>query len=625
MTMRTWTAGPRLAGGRTIEVSCHRQLGGPYTGVGAMLRQLVPEVVGRRPHCADPWAIEIVAIAPDLAGLLDPAPETLASVAVPEERTRIYPALRTRRIAHGVIDLLRFCAGPELLGSVTLSFTHVHEADPTDQEFLALLVRRRGHGSIRTIVQAEPEHLLAELTTALGEHARVDASSASAGADDLASGAGDWSAQLGSIPYQLERAGDTEQAVAALMNALKHCLDRGFYHAVIDYGMRIRAIVDPVPLTWDFWFATAKTATSHAVIGQPEQAEDLYLELRALSAEPQLQMNTSYALGMVYTRYFTGGRKDHRIAKAYVNNAIAMAMQIADPADQAFNAVFNRNGLALVEMHLGNLETALELVTEGLERLLRMLPPESHLLHKSVLIYNRASLFARLGRLDEALAAYNDVIAADPNWQDYYFERADIRRKLGDPAGALADYNHAESISPPFWELHYNRADLLAELGDTERAIADLARVVDLEPAELEPWHSLVALLQETGQSDRAIGYVAAGLAQHPGDAGLLCARGQLALDRADQDTALRDFGLALAADGDFVPALAARATLAFDVGDYAQAVADLSHALLVQGPDPDLLHNRAQAHQGSGDAAAAAADLAAAAELSNQVAASVP
>jgi tetratricopeptide (TPR) repeat protein len=658
-----WLAGSSGANQQQADlaVDCHRWLRGPYSGLGSVLRALVPDAHRRRPGLVRKHSMELSSIAPELADLLDATPETLLSQASATERTRFYPLVRTRRLAQGAVDFLQSYLALAYSRPVTISFAHVDEADHTDQEFLALLLRRARPALLNVVVSTRGEDLPDELTSALRRYARrvdvvplppqedprgpddllrayIDADGTS---DDPAERAGydaadptlraalhdgraaeldrdgEWTLRLGAIPYHRERGGDPAGAGArAMREAVAHCSAMGFYHALMDYGLRGRELVDPDTQVDDYWYFSAKTATALTVTERPDEAEPLYLELRRRYSKPVLHMTTAYALAMLYTRYHSDEKKDHDLAKIYVNNAIALALQWPDLAERAFHTVFMENGLALVEMHLGNLPAALRLVSAGLDRLNSELTTGSYALHRSVLIHNRANALRGLGRLDESHAAFSAVIQLDPNWADYYFDRASVRRQLGEVDGALADYAKGMTVSPPFWELHYNRGDLLAELGDLAGAIADLSRVVELEPEELDSRINLVDLLLETGDLGNALQHVDLGLFLHPGNARLLHARGLLAQQAGAGERARRDFDLALAADPRLVPALVSRAVLAHERDDHDGAVADLTAAVEIDTENPDLLYNRGFVYQATGQWVAAVADYTRALEL---------
>lgn len=640
MNQHLWLIGPHPAGhmGATVEVSCHRRLRGPYTGLGAALRVLVPDVSRRDPALVHRHSTEILAVAPDLADIVGEEPWTLTSMAPIKERTRLYPAARTRRIANGVVDLLLTCAGPGHLGPLTLSFAHLDHADHTDQEFVAILVRRAKPDQVKVVISTAGAELPEEFAVALDRYASqvrlperadadgsgrdrqallqafIDSDGTSSDPAEIAAyhqaepreratlhdaraaalrRDGEWSLCLGAIPYHAEHGSDPAEAGgAALSEALLHCFSLGFHHAVLDYGHRSRAVIDPVTQEQRYCLLSSKTAASLAALGRPDEAESVLTEVRALTTWPEAHLITSYSLAMLYTRHFPAERRDHRLARAYANNAIALASLWPDLTERPFHVVFNQNGLALIEMHLGNVQGAIRLVTQGRERLDRELASDAFLLHRSVLTHNRATVLAAAGCLEEALADFDAVVEMDPNYAEYYLDRATVRRRLGDADGAMDDYDEALGRTFPLWELHYNRGDLRAARGDSAGAIADFERVLELEPDQIDARLNIVDLLIEAGLLTEAAAHLAEGLLRWPEDGQMLCARGRLAIETGDAEGARRDFDRALAADGSLMTALAGRATLAYEAGDLDAAADDLTRAIEVS-QDPDLLYNR--------------------------------
>lgn len=653
MNRHVWSIGRRQAHS-DLTVNCHRNLRGPYTGVGSVLRALVPRAVERTPELVREHVIAILSLAPELRGTVEAGPETLTSLAVPKERTRIYPANRARRLAHGAFEFINGHLAATGSGPFTLTFRDVDEADHSDQEFLAIALRRARDSRLVLVVQTHGETLPDELASALEQYATrevappepvredtrtadellrayinadgtsrdpaeerayraADPAVVAALHDERAAeltATGEFSLRLGAIPYHLEHGTDPMNAGGeALYEAAKYCGGMGFYHAILDIGPRGVALTDPEAEMERYWLLSTRTSTALLVLGRSVEAEPTYLELRSKYALPELHMSTGYALTMIYTRFHPAELKDHHLAKGYINNAIAIASQLPDPNDRAFHTVFQQNGLALVETHLGNLPEALRLVTEGEARLARELPGDKHRLHRSVLVHNRGKVLAGLGRLEEALADFSTVIELDPNYPDYYFDRADVRRKLGDLDGALADYDTATTLTEPFYELHYNRADLLIEMGDLDAAARELSYVLDLEPDQLDARVNLISVLLDTGAADAARDHIVAGLRLHPGEVRLLHASGLLAQLDGDLRLAKEELDRALDIAPDHVASLAARAALAFDAGDHAAAVADLDAALGCDADNPDLLYNRGFVHQAAGDFARALRD----------------
>jgi len=656
MNTRLWRSGPHAAAAEPadVTVSCHRRLRGPYTGTGSLIRALVPPVYERWPDLVGEHAIEILSVAPELKDHIGAARETLTSLAAPEEQTRIYAPARTRRLAHGLVEFLDAYVGLSGLGALRLAFTDVDEADHTDQEFLAILIQRAQGSPITVTVGTRGADLTDELASALSRCARpaeilaggfaagtvrdqdqllrayVDSDGTSDNPHELdayrvADPAvraelhderaaelvrdGDWSLRLGAVPYHLEHGRDPAEAGGdAFYEAVFYCARMGFWHAILDYVPRARAMVGPERAE-PYWHFTGKMSTALAVLGRSTEAEHFYLEVRGRYTLPLAQTFTGYALAMLYTRLHPPERRDHHLAKAYVNNSVTLATLLPDPELRTFHTVFQRNGLALVEMHLGNLAESFRLVDEGLQQLDRELPAHRHKVHRSALIHNRARILAALGRLPEALADFTAVIEIDPNYPDYYVDRAALLQKLGDTSAALADCDTAITLGPPFWEIHFNRADLRSLLGDTDGAIADLARVVELEPDQLDARVNLIGLLLETGAAEAVGPLLQEGLRLAPGDARLILVRGQLAWESDRADLARQDFDLALEADPELVPALASRATLAVESGEFDSALSDLTRAVETDPDNSDLLYNRGYVYQAAERWAAAVAD----------------
>ncbi|MEN3357515.1 MAG: hypothetical protein V7637_1497 [Mycobacteriales bacterium] len=663
-------------------VDAHRRLRGPYTAAGTVLRAIVPEALRRWPELVAAHDIEILTVAPELRAVVPATRETLTSLAVPSERTRFYSRLRTLRIAHGLTEFLRDHLLRLDTGRRSLFVDQADQADSTDQELLAVLLRRLDPALLRLAVGtagmpgpvlAPPLRRYAEPLVPpadplprrhpsvppagsngatepgaatepgggaaacvrsdgstddprlLAAYQRLDPTARARLHDERADeleARGELSLCLGAIPYHRERGTDPAGAGArALRFALDYCIDHGFYEATVDCGERGRRLVDSADDREMWWAYTTKMTTSLAALGRAQEAENLYDDARAASVSADVHLQAAYATAMLYTRHHEQDRKDHRRAKAWINLAIAMSSTLPDPKARAFQTVFNSNGLALIEVHLRNLPGALELVNTGLSRLDADLDPAEHRLHRSVLRHNRAQVYAGLGRLEEALADYTAVIAEDPNYAEYYFDRGNILRRLGRDDEALADYERAMALSPPYPEVYYNRADLRLDRGDVDGARADFDYVIELDPEYVDAYINRAGLLCELGELAAARRDVEAGLAVAPDDPHLQCLLGRLEMDNGALAAARAAFTAALAADPGLQVAWANRATAAFEDGDVPAALADLGRALDI-ADDPDLRINRAAAYQAAGDLAGAVEDLTRARDLGSAEAA---
>lgn len=627
---------------------CHRRHRGPYTGTGSMLRHLVPAL---DPDLVGAHASAVVLAAPELAALLGPLPGTLTSTAPARERTRWYPKARTRRIALGVIDMLRTC----VVSPLTLHFAAVDHADATDLEFLALALTRLDPARIRLVLSAtgEPrpdieegsgltgviaERCVAVVSTGPGPEAWVpgtarDFVDSDGTTENLAAEAayrqldpaerarlhdaraealiatGEVSFRLGAIPYHRSLGSSPEAARVAHRSAMVHCTNEAFYDAGLEHGDRVLALTDRAADPAGYHLTQMNRANLQFLMYRADEAESIFYEVLAGTVDPEEHAATTYGMAMLYTRVYGPDRKDHHRALSWINIAIALAGQLPDPADRAFHSAFMQNGKALVCMHLGRLDEALALVDQALARLDGSVGPDSHRLHRSVLHHNRGQLYAALGRAAEAITEFDHVIGVDPHYPEFRFDRGNLLVKMGRHTEALADYEAAARMGPPYPELFHNIGDVRATLGDPDGAVAAFRRAVDLDPDQLDSRISLTTMLVHAGQAGAAAAETRAGLALRPDEPRLHCtlALALLALD--DPDGAVRACDRALELAPGLFEALVNRAVAHHAAGRPDASVADLTAALDLRPGDADALFNRAYAAESVGRFDAAVED----------------
>lgn len=635
MFRHRWVSGALPAGLPPVlsTVDAHRRLRGPFTAAGTLLRQLVPELLRTRPDLVRAHDIEILTAAPELGTQLRCGRETLTSQASPESRTRYYPYARTVQIGQGLVDLLR--AALAGTGPQTLVVTHADEADRTDAEWLALMLRRVDPALLTVVVVTASSRVADPLGPALAAHClRQEAPAEASVPDDdparsyvdgdcvsddpvlLAAYAGldpserallhdrradellaraEPSLRLGAICHHREHGSDPSGAgVAALGDALRDCILAGHYDAVLDLGRRCLDLADWSTQPDECWLATVKMTIALSTMGRADEAMAHYDEACARSTSPSVHMQAAYGRAMLYTRYFDEARRDLRKASAWVNTAVSLASLLPEDRRRAYNLTFNENGRALIAMHLGDPAEAMRLIDAGIERMEATFTAGERDLHLSVLRYNRAQLVAKAAPAD-GVREYTAVIGLDPHHPDYYAERAGLLRRLGRNASALADYDAAIEAGLPDVEPHYNRGDLYAELGDLDAAVADFDRVLDLEPDFLAACVNRAALRYELGDTAGALADVAAGLALEPGQPHLLCTRGMLAADTGDLAAAAADYRAALRIEPALAGAWTNLGVAMFELGDTGEAVRCFDRALAIED-DPTARANRAAA-----------------------------
>jgi len=649
-------------------VDAHRRLRGPYTAAGTLLRLIGDDALERCPGLGARHYIEIQETTPELADRVPPVVRRLESLAAPGQQIR-YPArLHTLRLAHGLVDLLvTYLAA---LGGQprALVVENVHEADATDREFLAVLLRRVSPQQL-TVVVCSGEGPLADppgpvsvsLPQMIGRYAMHISGTAAAADREIADGEvadgeiadlarrfvdsdgtsddqrelaayemadpalraalhdqrgavleaiGEPSLQTGAIPYHAERGTDPQAAgVAALQWAQGHCNYLGFYQSAAEYGMRGLRLVDPVSQRKTWWRFSLETGVCLATGGRAAEAEALHDQTRMLSTDPVVHMKLAYETAMLYARHYDDDRRDPDRARAWVNEAIAIASWLQDPHERAFYSVFYRNGLALIETRVAKFGEALRLLEDGMARLDREMAPDQEIMHRIGLRYNRAQAYSLGGRLEEALAEYSAVMRVDDSLSDHYFNRGNILRRLGRTEEAIADYEQSIELDAPFPEVHYNLGDARIELGLEDQAVADFSRAIELDPEYVAARLARASLLADRGETSAAMDDVLAGLEQEPGNAHLLSLRGRLLAEQGDTEAARRALDAALAADPGLAEAWAILGQVAFEAADLDQAAAAFDRAVGLSGA-PEVRYNRAVVYQAAGRLTEAIEDL---------------
>jgi tetratricopeptide (TPR) repeat protein len=638
-------------------VDAHRRSRGPYSAAGALFRLIADDLLDRCPDVAAAHNIELLTAVPEMAGRVPSAWHTLEWSVTESERTRYYSRLHTRNVANGLAEVLRDYLAA--LGEPrTLVVDNVHLADPTDQEFVAVLMRR-GDLPLLTVIAASataavPDPLgeidvslaavLVEHATALDApatvapvapadpaQAYVDGDGTSddpvllaayqalppaerarlhdARADALAA-LPDFSPHLGAIPYHREHGSDPAGAGAqALRAALDHCRAVGLYHAAADLAVRGQALVDSAADHDTWWHFTHSAGIVMATAGRADEAEALYVQGRAATIDASKHMELSYATAMLHARHYPEDRRDYAQARAWMNTARAMASLIPDPKTRAFQSVFAGNGLALVEVRERNTDEALRLLETGMARLDDELDEGEHALHRLVLRYNRAQVYGGMGKLEEALVDYAAVLEKDAMFPEHHFNIGTILRRLGRHEEALAAFRRSLELSPPFPEGYYNIADALSALGDDEGALAAFTYVTELDPDHTDARLNRAALLLDAGDTAAAAEQVALGLARDPGNPHLLCLKAQVHAERDEYAEAAAAVTAALAVDAKLAPAWAVHGVIAVETGASEAALAHFDRALAL-ADDPAVRYNRAIAQRELGRFAEAVADL---------------
>ncbi|HYW07633.1 MAG TPA: tetratricopeptide repeat protein, partial [Longimicrobium sp.] len=322
------------------------------------------------------------------------------------------------------------------------------------------------------------------------------------------------------------------------------------------------------------WSLVRILFSTYSALQQWEEAYALMME-EVGSEDPFDRARVLYRLAMLHVRFLP--ERNIPEGERCLHEAMAELERAELPAEKKhFMRVFLQNGLALIRVRQGRAAEAIDLAETGFNRLNEELPPERHRLHRSVLLYNAAQVYANTGALEEAIKSYTAVMEMDPGYSEYYNERGNAYLKLGRLAEAERDYRQAIETSPPYAEVWVNLGQCYNLMRRFDNAVTAYDVALDLDP----DFH--------LGRVGRATAY--------------------LMLGRRPE--ALRDFDAAIALQPEHALIFANRAAVLYEEGRFADSVRDLDTAVLLAPTTPGLYRNRALALRSVERDADAVADL---------------
>ena len=565
------------AGWETHVVSARLDLQGAWAGVHDLFRAFLPRLRAEAPELLERHSYELASVLQELKAEL-PRPSVSLTDSVPEsERVRSYPMDRAFRMPQGLIDLLNAWRSRPGSAPLWIAWDDFERCGALVRRFVLELARRKTAGwRLHLVLGVEPGHRLAETVAALPGAIRErvdlpgdpppDPAAATREAAELERFVeANPSRSMFHLPrliYLWRHSPEPERAFrweTVLLGLYNHY---GFYEDALEVGRPVLENLETairVNGVFGRWDIVSAFFNALVALDRAEEAARLVTEeaLGKVDADVDL-ISIHYTLAMLLARFLP--RKDFARAVEHLELSQQAVERAHLPEEtKHFVSVFNINGLAFIRFRQGDTAEAVRLCREGFERLRRHLGAEQHRLHRSVLLYNIAQVFAYTRSNEEALLYYTQAIEMDPSYSEYYNERGNVYLQAGQPERAVPDYQRAVQLSPPYPEVWINLGQALNLLGRHEEAAAAYGQALDLDPKLLLP------------RLGRAQAYEAAG-------------RPELAM--ADYDEALR-------LDPAQPHALSNRAALRYETGRLEDALADLDAALALAPDDPDLHHNR--------------------------------
>jgi protein O-mannosyl-transferase len=126
--------------------------------------------------------------------------------------------------------------------------------------------------------------------------------------------------------------------------------------------------------------------------------------------------------------------------------------------------------------------------------------PNSWMAHNNI-----ATSLARKGRVEEAIAHFNQTFELNPHHDDAHYNLANVFRRLGRADEAIVQYEKALEINPRNALAHYNLAAMLGQKGRVDEALAHYERAVEINPRNVDAQYNLANSLMRQGRLEEAV------------------------------------------------------------------------------------------------------------------------
>jgi len=217
------------------------------------------------------------------------------------------------------------------------------------------------------------------------------------------------------------------------------------------------------------------------------------------------------------------------------------------------------------------------------------------------------------GRLPEALAVLNDVVAADPSLAFAYQERGQLYVRQGQYRAALADFTKGlELVSRPRDRALFfaYRGQVYADLLEADQALSDLEAAVALNPDDPEILACLAQFHATRGKGAVGLALIERALSSSPRDFRLAAIKGQILAKLGRNQEAVELLSKLVEREPGDVRARGNLAIALLKKADYRGALVHLNFLLESTPENAIALLNRAQVYIGLKEVELALKDL---------------
>jgi len=202
---------------------------------------------------------------------------------------------------------------------------------------------------------------------------------------------------------------------------------------------------------------------------------------------------------------------------------------------------------------------------------------------------NRGIVYARLGQHQRAIQDFDEAIRLDPQYAEAYYSRGLAYARLGQYQDAIQDYDEAIALNPQYTLAYNNRGTAYISLGQFQRAIQDFDEAIALNPKYTLAYNNRGIAYARLGQYQDAIQDYDEAIRLDPQYTLAYINRGVTYTRLGQHQRAIQDYDEAIRLDPQKAQAYAARALAYTMLNMDTEAEQDFDRAVKL-GADPSLL-----------------------------------
>ncbi len=594
--LQDWHQQIRDSGATAMFLNCDFNTGGIWAGLSQFLHHQILYLRDYAPHLLAKHDYELLSVLPDLRRTMTAKNPCLTDIASTQEKVRNYPADRAYRIIHGLVDLT--AAWHKLENNpLVIICDHFDRTGFFVNRFFVELMRRCGEEVNVILLVAvncgNTKQLASQFDHKYLHNIQLDLpfeplplpsiEEATQLSQDLAELVREdhieLQLRLHELIYYCSLSNQPEKAVKYQISACSLFSHFGFYEDALRYGESAFNQLEVLNLqdTEYLWMLYVRLYLCYATLNQPYKAMEVIEKTLEQIKNHELLSQSYYFMSMLYARILPKQDRDLDKAEECLVLSNDEIMQADLPKHKKLFAIsFNQNGVALIRHRQGHYQEAIELCEACINQLNAHFKPDEHRLHRSVLLFNLAQVYAVTGSSEKAIVYLSEAMEMDPNYSEYYNDRGNLYLNLEQFAEALKDYQKAIELSPPYWEVWSNLGRCYVKTNQPYEAVKAYDRALDLKPDEFSVWVARAGVLETLGKPDAAISDYSAALTLKHEDPFLWANRASLHYDLGNFEACLQDLEQAIALAPDNADLYENRAIALISLGCVSEAIKDL-------------------------------------------------